>query len=159
MKNKAELITEILDLHQRLSPGIRDNTPETWLSLNLTIAQLKSLVFINHARVTNFKSLAAALGVSPPNVTGIVDRMVEHGLISREENPDNRRMVLLKTTPKGDSVIQDIYETGAARFGTLLNQLAREDLEALAQGMAALDAALQKNSSENMFKSCHSKKV
>jgi DNA-binding MarR family transcriptional regulator len=125
---------------------MHDDAPDVWLSLNLTIAQLKSLMFISHKGVTNFKTLADALGVSPPNVTGIVERMVEQGLISREENPQNRRMLMLKVTDKGVAVVKKIHESKSSRFSGLLAKLSQEDLEALARGMAALAAVLQRNS-------------
>jgi len=52
------------------------------MDLSLTIGQLKSLFFIDFEGSTNFKKLATALGVTPPNVTGIVDHLVEQGLVT-----------------------------------------------------------------------------
>jgi DNA-binding MarR family transcriptional regulator len=81
---KSDLIGEIIRRQMLIQSRIRDDAPGAWLALNLSIAQLKSLFFINFEGVTNFKSLAAAPGVTPPNVTGIIDRLVEHELVNRE---------------------------------------------------------------------------
>jgi DNA-binding MarR family transcriptional regulator len=82
--------------------------------------------------------LATALAVSPPNVTGIVERMVEQGLITREENPQNRRMLMLKVTEKGDRIATEIQEHGVHKISGLLTQLSLEDLQALTKGFTAL---------------------
>lgn len=125
---------------------MRDDSPGAWLALNLSIAQLKSLLFINFEGETNFRNLAAALGVSPPNVTGIVDRLVEHGLVSREYNPLNRREQKLKLTPAGKELINGLRERLNSRLSSLLERLEIQDLAALAQGLQALNQAAQQDS-------------
>jgi len=70
--------------------------PDAWMELSLSVAQLKSLFFISKEGSTNFKKLAQALRVTPSNVTGIVDHLVEEGLVSRQENPEDRRMLMLQ---------------------------------------------------------------
>ena len=95
---------------------IRGDAPGVWLTLNLTIAQLKSLFFINFEGETNLKSLATALGVTPPNVTGIIDRLVEHGLVSREYNQLNRREQVLKLTAGGEELINRLNQLTVSRL-------------------------------------------
>lgn len=143
--DKTELINTIKGLQLRIAHCMRDDAPDVWLGLNLTIAQLKSLMFIKHQGITNFKTLAAALRVSPPNVTGIVDRMLEQGLISREENPQNRRMQLLKLTTRGGNLLTELYERGDTKLTEILSLLSLEDLSILAQGLTALAEAAEKN--------------
>jgi DNA-binding MarR family transcriptional regulator len=122
--------------------------PDVWLDLNLTIVQLKSLIFIYHMGVCNFKQLADALKVSPPNVTGIIDRMVEQDLVSREDNPQNRRMQMLKVTPRGASILKNLHERGTMRFTGILNSLSLEELAALEKGLSALSRAVEQAEGE-----------
>ncbi len=56
----------------------------------------------------DFKKLAEALGVTPPNVTGIIDRLVEQALVTRTENPEDRRIMLLQTTEKGHELLDNL---------------------------------------------------
>jgi DNA-binding MarR family transcriptional regulator len=95
--------------------------------------QLKCLLFIDYEGSTNFKTLADALGVTPPSVTGIIDRLVEQGLISREENAENRRMQILKTTEKGRSQIDKLLESRRSRMTAYLEKMNLRDLSALAR--------------------------
>ncbi len=129
----------------RAQQFMRDDSPGAWLALNLSIAQLKSLLFINFEGETNFKNLATALGVSPPNVTGIVDRLVEHGLVSREYNQLNRREQKLKLTAKGKDIINGLRERVSSHLSSLLERLDVQDLAALARGLNALNEAAQQD--------------
>ena len=146
--NRAELIEEIIQLQRRIGRvghASERYAPEAWLALNLTIGQLKSLFFIDFEGSTNFKKLATALGVTPPNVTGIIDHLVEQGLVSREENPEDRRMLLLKTTDKGKALLAKLRESRISHMSGILAQLSLEELSALAQGLTALTRAAECN--------------
>lgn len=125
------------------------SAPEAWMDLSLTIGQLKSLFFIDYEGSTNFRRLATALGVTPPNITGIIDRLVERGLVSREENPEDRRILLLKTTEKGKALLAKLRETGISRMSGILARLSIEELSALAQGLAAVARESELNQEKN----------
>jgi DNA-binding MarR family transcriptional regulator len=143
---KQELVQRILGLQLQIQRSLRDDAPEPWLALNLSIAQLKCLFFIGFAGVTNFTRLAEALNVTAPNISGIIERLVEHGLVSRESNQTNRRMQMLKLTPAGADLVSGLKERTTAHFSRLLGSLSLEDLAALARGLKALSKAAAKDS-------------
>ena len=137
--DRTELINRILELHRRFFHIMcEDDEPEVWLALNLTIAQLKSLIFVRSEGTTNFKTLATVMRVTPPDVTRIIDRLVEQGLMSREENPNNRRMQILKVTVKGEDLLKGLRERGPKRMSGIMKLLSVEDLSALYHGLSAL---------------------
>ncbi len=141
MSEKEAVINEVIKLQRRVNRTLRQYTPNAWMDLNLTIAQLKSLFFIAEEGSTNFRRLAAALGVTPSNMTGIVDRLVKQGLVSRQESPEDRRMLLLETTDKGRALLAKLRESRITRLSDILAQLSLAELSALAQGFAALARA------------------
>ncbi|WP_203043185.1 MarR family winged helix-turn-helix transcriptional regulator [Pimelobacter simplex] len=67
--------------------------------------------------------LAAAMDVTPRNVTGLVDGLAASGHVTREPHPTDRRATLVTPTPAGLAVIkdnQDSYdELGRQLFGDL----------------------------------------
>jgi DNA-binding MarR family transcriptional regulator len=134
---KDRLIEEINNAAQKIA-SFYHFAPGAWLELNLTIMQLKCLLFIDYKGSTNFKQVADVLGVTPPSVTGIVDRLVEQGLISREENAENRRMQILRTTEKGRSQIEKLLETRRGRMTAGLVKMRVRDLTDLARIAADL---------------------
>jgi len=143
--DRSNLIEEIVWLHHRLARAMRQYTPDAWMELNLTIAQLKSLFYIDFEGTANVKKLAAALGTTPPNVTGVVDRLVEQGLVSREENPDDRRMLILRTTAKGKALLAKLRELEISRMSGILMRLSSEELSALAQSLATFVGAAEES--------------
>ena len=148
--DKTELIHKIVDLQERFFHTMREkDEPEAWLELNLTIAQLKSLIFIRSEGTTNFKTLATVMKVTPPDVTGIIDRLVEQGLVSREENPENRRMQILKVTDKGEDLLKGLRERGPKRMSAILKLLSVKDLSALHRGLSALIRAAESGKSQS----------
>ena len=117
--------------------------PEAWLDLDLTISQLKSLLFIESEGATNAKSLATALRVTPPDVTRIIDHLTEQELVSRRENPKDRRMLLLQTTEKGRVLLAKLREHHTARLAYILIHLSTEELAVLSEGLTALLKAIR----------------
>ncbi len=137
---KAELIKEIISLQQRVDRILNQFTPEPWIELNLTLAQLKSLLFIASKEKTNFKKLAEALGVTPPNITGIIDRLVEQDLVSRTENTEDRRVMLLQLTKKGRDLLNHLREN---RFNITTQVLAHLSNDELSLQLKALNSLLR----------------
>jgi DNA-binding MarR family transcriptional regulator len=143
--SKKELIDQVLRLQMQVQRQVRNDAPDAWLALDLTIGQLKSLFFINFEGVTNLKNLAAALGTTPPNVTGIIDRLIEHGLVSRECNQLNRREQILELTARGRELMTELKERTTSHLTRLLEQFEVEDLIGLVRGLTALAGAAQQD--------------
>jgi DNA-binding MarR family transcriptional regulator len=148
--NRAELTEEIIQLQRQVSHTMAQYVPEAWINLSLTISQLKSLFFIESESGTNFRKLAAALGVTPPDVTRIVDRLVEQGLVSRRENPEDRRMLLLQTTKKGKALLASLRDSRTAHLSHILARLSTEELTTIAQGLTALVRAAEVQRGEKL---------
>jgi len=141
---KAEMITELLELQDKGDTYLRRFAPGPWIDLNLTIAQLKSLFYISAAGKTNFKKLAEALSVTPPNVTGIIDRLVEQGLVSRQENPQDRRIMILKLTEKGQGLLDTLKEKRVNTMTKIMANLNMDQLKIQMQAVRDLITAAEK---------------
>ena len=128
---KKDLIKEALLLQRETDKIMRKFEPQPWIELNLTLAQLKSLFFIAAKGKTNFKKVAEALNVTPPNVTGIIDKLVEQGLVTRTENQEDRRIMLLEATEKGQELLNNLRESHVNQMTQILGNLTAEELTSL----------------------------
>jgi DNA-binding MarR family transcriptional regulator len=135
--NKSQLVQEIVELERQVGRIIGQYAQSIWIDSGLTLAQLRSLFLIANKGSTNSRKLARALEVTPSNVTGIVDRLVEQGLVSRTQNPEDRREMTLQATDKGKALISNLKEVGIKRMTQILSLLSLEELSALAQGLSA----------------------
>lgn len=92
-----------------------------------------------HPQGLKMSDLSGYLKVSNGNVTGIVDRLTEEGLVLRVSVPGDRRAQIARLTPKG----QQSFDTLAAAHETwvddLLSGLSIEDALTLA---SILDKAM-----------------
>jgi DNA-binding MarR family transcriptional regulator len=143
MMKKTKLVQAIIELQRMVDRTRRQYELDIWMSLRLSIAQLKSLFFICNQGSTNMSALAAALRVTPTNTTGIVDRLVKQGFVSRSENALDRRMQSLRTTPKGEDLVEKLRERRRGFMSDLLGRMSASDLSALAKGFTALAEVME----------------
>ena len=83
------------------------------------------------------------LFVTPANVTGIVDKLIEQGFVRRVENSEDRRVVFLETTDEGKKLIANLEQMATEHTTKMLSGLNEEELNHLYLGMAAFLKANQ----------------
>jgi DNA-binding MarR family transcriptional regulator len=151
--NRAELITQVIELDREIQRVVRRRSADAWMGLNLTVPQVKTLFFVSNQSGTNPTRLAAALGVTPPNVTGIVDRLVEQGLLIRRNSNEDRRALVLHTTDKAESILSGLRGRRTDVLREIYDYLEEGDLSQLAEGLSnVVEAARvyeEKNVGEN----------
>jgi DNA-binding MarR family transcriptional regulator len=145
MKSKADLIAEVDEIFKTLGHHRMHYQFEPWRKLDVPLAQLKSLFLIHMKESISVHELALDLGVTPGNVTSIIDRTVGQGLVKRSENPDDRRIVLLQLTDKGRETIANIHDTGHLHMKRILERMSREELASLVLGGKAFLKAMEKD--------------
>lgn len=82
---------------------------------SLTLIQFHTLYIIMHG-ADSTTSIASKLHCDASNVTGVVDRLVHQGLVTRTESASDRRFKTLALTTKG----QDIIKTAQDNLPTIL---------------------------------------
>jgi DNA-binding MarR family transcriptional regulator len=92
------------------------------------------------------QSLARALGVTPRNVTGLVDGLVQTGFVERRPHPSDRRATLVTFTERGERIAEE-FQRGRAQvaellFGDLPDELFSPFVEALGRVLDRLRTAL-----------------
>ena len=145
---KKETVEELVELQRRIDRDRRQYELDAWMSLNLGIGQLKTLFFISNRGTTTTGKLATALKVTPTNVTGIIDRLLEKGLITRTGDPDDRRVLVLRTTPKGDELVAELRQKRRERMTEIFNRLNDEEASAVAQGLKIMVKAIEAKQEE-----------
>jgi DNA-binding MarR family transcriptional regulator len=136
---RAQLLKQVLDLQAELSRLLRP--AREWLEVDLTMSQFKVLFLLYTDGSASMGQLAGSLGVTLSTVTGIVDRLVEHGVVQREEHPQDRRLVLCRLTSQGFDTVEGLYEAGRNRFRALVEDLSPSDLRTVVDGLAVLQGA------------------
>jgi DNA-binding MarR family transcriptional regulator len=125
---RATLTNQILDLNERFFRALVTNQRDAWLTVELTIAQIKALLVIADRSRISGSRLARTLGVGAPSVTRLVARLCEDGLIEREEDAEDRRITYVMPTAEGEELVERLYSYKRENLSALLAQLNVEQL-------------------------------
>ncbi|WP_219838027.1 MarR family winged helix-turn-helix transcriptional regulator [Paenibacillus sp. R14(2021)] len=74
--------------------------------------------------------LAERMEVKPSAITVMLDRLVQHGFVSRIPDEHDRRVMLLKLTDKGDVAFGKVRQTYTSILDHLLQTLEQSEAEA-----------------------------
>ncbi|WP_213771207.1 MarR family winged helix-turn-helix transcriptional regulator, partial [Enterobacter hormaechei] len=75
--------------------------------------------------------LSQRMMVSNGNITGLVDRLVEQGLIRRRPLPNDRRVQIVSLTAEGQREFRAMARVNADWVGEIFEGLTQKDVEAL----------------------------
>ena len=118
-------------------PHLADRHASEFLEIDITMPQAKLLYLLGASGELHMSELVHRLGVSLSTVSGLVDRVVDHGLATRREDPADRRQVVVGLTAAGRTFIDHFRELNVRQMRDLLVDL--DDAE-LAQFQAVLVA-------------------
>ena len=140
---RAVLIEEVIaDFEASLARLADAHTPE-FLDVDITMPQAKVLHLLAAGDV-NMSELVARLGVTLPTVSGVVDRLVDRGLIARRVNPSDRRRVFVGITPAGTELLDRFRDLNSRQVRTLLAVIDDADLEQVRGFLAVLDRGISR---------------
>ncbi len=91
---------------------------------NLTVSQFAALRALEgFEEGCTMSELAEAARQISATMTGIVDRLLERGLITRHRNPADRRSLRVSLTSQGEYLLQRIKEQKRLRLRQFLEEL------------------------------------
>ena len=82
--------------------------------LQLRRAEYSALVMLRANTNLTAKDLANALAISPPNMSVLLDRLAERGLLQRVPDQRDRRSQLVELTDSGQSLASEAAAVGMA---------------------------------------------
>lgn len=121
--NKQEQIESLLRLAEQLFRQLLPRVPKEWLEMDVTMPQLKTMLLLFLNGPMRMSDLASDLGVTLATATGLVDRMVEKGIILRQDRPDDRRVVLIGLSTDGQAMVSKLWESSKNNSRELLESL------------------------------------
>jgi DNA-binding MarR family transcriptional regulator len=136
--SKEELIESILQLTDRTFRQLLPMVPKEWLRLDLTMPQLKVVLLLFISGPSRMSEIASALGVSLATATGVVDRLVERDILTREGDPGDRRVVLCRLSEKGEELMSGLWQLSQDRAGELMRSLASPQLLLITEALEVL---------------------
>lgn len=133
---------DLLRLIQALKAIQAGRNQMPWRYLDLTMAQLKAVMLLCRAGRVRSRELADGLGIKPSAATPLVDRLVEHKLALREDDPADRRIVWIVPTKKAQTVYDELLHTSSDVLNDVISEVPAKDRKAVRDSVQLLaDAA------------------
>ena len=125
----------MLDRVLELVVLLNDDMTQAIEALDLTPSRTHLLWELGQRGPVTQRVLAEALKVTPRAVTGLVDALVESGLVTREPHPTDRRATLVTFTPEGKRLIGQLKRDHRALARALFRPMSRREFDCFARGL------------------------
>jgi DNA-binding MarR family transcriptional regulator len=112
-----------------------------WSEDGLTIPQMRLLWTLRDEDGQPVGALAEHLGVNPSTITGHVDRLVRQGLVRREEDTGDRRIVRNYLTGDGFATVSALRRIAGTYIINILKRLDAAQLGRLESALGDLNRA------------------
>ena len=112
----------------------------------LSAARLSALSVLVFGGPKTLGELAAAEQVRPPTMTGIVQALEQAGLVRRDADDRDGRVVLAHATAKGKRVLERARERRIAKLAERLSGLEEQELARVQEAADLVDSALRRSS-------------
>jgi DNA-binding MarR family transcriptional regulator len=107
----------------------------------ITPGQLRALVILSSQGAQRAGMLAGMLGVHPSTFTRTVDRLAAGGWVTRSENPDSRREVLVELTPRGERAVASVVRGRRRELAQVLASMSAPDQVRVAEAFSIFATA------------------
>ncbi len=106
--------------------------------------QLRALFALRRHGDSRMGVVANQLGTSLSTATGVIDRMVERGLVERWQDPADRRSNVCRLTPEGVDLAERLLTLRRREWGERLNGLSDEEAREAQRGLTILLEGLER---------------
>lgn len=129
------VVMTVLNLRAGEQVGLRD-------------VEMKALDVLMRDGAMSAKALGQRLGMHPATMTGILDKLEKAGWVTRERDPDDRRVVLIQPVRERVGEIVRLFAGMNMKAFDLLDRYATEQLETIAEFMGAMVGMAKEASKE-----------
>ncbi|HWU33579.1 MAG TPA: MarR family transcriptional regulator [Marmoricola sp.] len=134
-----ELVTALLTASRALV-GVSARSLAT-VEDTVTIAQFRSLVVLATKGPSTLAHLAGELGVTASTAQRQVDRLVGQELVTRRENPEDRREVVITITTAGKRIVDTATRRRRKAIAAIVANMSPVDSDALIEALDAFARA------------------
>ncbi len=114
---------------------IQEDMASSFAASGLTTARTHLLWELHQIGPSTQQALAAALKVSPRNVTGLVDALEAGGFVERRPHPTDRRALLVTLTELGVRTMAEMAAERQKAAGQLVADFGDQELEQFSRSL------------------------
>ena len=135
--------TTVLDRLLEISELFQKDIANAFDGTSLTAARVRLLWELQLSGPSTQHGLATRLGVSPRNITGLVDALEAGGYVARSAHPSDRRSTIVSLSASARRMMAKMQREHAELTAELLGAVAPADRPALERGVDAIATRLR----------------
>jgi MarR family transcriptional regulator, organic hydroperoxide resistance regulator len=135
MNDKSVKISNIIDNLRRIFQILNEQSKKVENETGLTSPQLWAIKVINEHSPIKVSDLAGRLYLHPATVVGIIDRLEIHKLVQRRRCQDDRRVVWIELTPRGNALVKSAPEVAQGLLVAGLEGLSSNNIDGIDRSM------------------------
>jgi DNA-binding MarR family transcriptional regulator len=142
-ETRQEIVDQIIEQLEPVIARQRKALVQQGCYRQISSTQLHVLYMLVSQGATPMSRLAEQLDVSLPNVTGLVERMVERGIVERLRPVDDRRVVEVRITAAGSFILDQIDMVKRQQMANVIARLTPDQQERALTTFRELRAATE----------------
>ena len=124
-------ITEIMQSLRRIFKAIQDYSYDVSDKFGTTGPQLWALKTISQNESLSLGELGRRMYLHPSTITGLIDRLEKKGLVERDRDQTDRRVIKLRLTSKGKGLVKRAPNPIQGKMIYGLRKLKRKELNSI----------------------------
>lgn len=120
----ADKVTEFMQI---ISEKFSKQQTKDFYKMKITLPQYIVLDLLERQGESKMTEMAMFLGVTTAGMTGIVDKLVRYGYVVRRSDPKDRRVVKIRPTDKGETLVKTIRKHRREMIVELFGKIVQED--------------------------------
>ena len=124
-------ITEIMESLRRIFKAIQDYSYDVSDKFGTTGPQLWALKTISQNESLSLGELGRRMYLHPSTITGLIDRLEKKGLVERDRDQTDRRVIKLRLTSKGKGLVKRAPNPIQGKMIYGLRRLKRKELNSI----------------------------
>ena len=138
MSDKRPIISNIIDNLRRVFQILNEQSKKVERETGITGPQLWAIKTINENSPVKVSDLANKLYLHPTTVVGIIDRLEKQNLVERRRSKDDRRVVWIELTDKGNDLVKSAPEVVQGSLVSGLEEISTNNLIEIDRSMKQL---------------------
>jgi DNA-binding MarR family transcriptional regulator len=137
-----ELVERIMDEFHVAMRELRCAGTERLVKAGVSMTHLHVMGLLSRHGETSMSRIADLLDVSLSNATGLIDRMAERGLVERVRVDEDRRVVLVRLSERGQAQLDELEILRRDMLQKILGRLDPTQLKRLSKSLSDVHEAI-----------------
>ncbi|MFQ6065778.1 MAG: MarR family winged helix-turn-helix transcriptional regulator [bacterium] len=118
-----ECVNQVIALLPDLEKAFHTDKPQEVLHIDISLPEIFVLKQLSSKEKPTMSELGRSISMDPSTLTRTVDKLVEKEFVFRKPDPDDRRVVRVAMTAKGQKIIRRFEEQRRKHVESILRQM------------------------------------